>query len=59
MTHFAVLMDITGHDVFPSVSRKYWFFITGYGIPGLITAAAAYYDPTGFGTLDHCWYFNI
>ncbi|KHJ90911.1 hypothetical protein OESDEN_09233 [Oesophagostomum dentatum] len=42
-------------EVFPAARRRLTFFLIGYGVPAIITVAAAYYDPTGFGTRHHCW----
>lgn len=42
-------------QVFPAARRRLTFFLIGYGVPAVITGAAAYYDPTGFGTRHHCW----
>ncbi|EPB70463.1 7 transmembrane receptor [Ancylostoma ceylanicum] len=42
-------------EVFPAARRRLTFFLIGYGVPAIITGAAAYYDPTGFGTRHHCW----
>lgn len=35
-------------EVFPASRRRLTFFVVGYGVPAVITGAAALYDPTGF-----------
>ncbi|KAK6049667.1 7 transmembrane receptor, partial [Cooperia oncophora] len=50
-------------EVFPASRRRLTFFLIGYGLPAIITMAAAYYDPTGFGTpqplLVCCWQIDV
>ncbi|KJH45666.1 Latrophilin/CL-1-like GPS domain protein [Dictyocaulus viviparus] len=42
-------------EVFPSPRRRLTYFLIGYGLPAIITGAAAWYDRSGFGTHHHCW----
>ncbi|KAK5968360.1 7 transmembrane receptor [Trichostrongylus colubriformis] len=41
-------------EVFPASRRRLTFLLVAYGLPAIITGGAAYYDPTGFGTRNHC-----
>ncbi|VDM57763.1 unnamed protein product [Angiostrongylus costaricensis] len=41
--------------IFPTARRRRTFFFIGYGLPAVITGAAALYDRGGFGTRYHCW----
>uniref|UniRef100_A0A0K0CTC0 Latrophilin Cirl n=1 Tax=Angiostrongylus cantonensis TaxID=6313 RepID=A0A0K0CTC0_ANGCA len=45
----------TEEKIFPAARRRKTFFFIGYGLPAVITGAAALYDRGGFGTRYHCW----
>lgn len=48
---YVLLVEVFDHEK----SRLKWYYILGYGFPGIVVLISTAIDPLSYGTSKHCW----